>query len=230
MDNLVGIGLYSIPEASRLTGISANKIRRWLYGYSNSKRIKKGQPGLWQPKLSEYDLEGLSFQDLLEIRFVNAFREYGVSLQTIRQAANNARELFHSEYPFTCKRFQTDGQSIFAKTLEETGDEKIFDLAKKQYAFKQVITPFLYKGIEYNDSGAERWFPAKTNKKVVLDPQRAFGKPITTKGGVATEVLYQAYRIEKDITFVSKIYCVTPSAVKAAIEFEERIASGEILH
>lgn len=230
MDSLVGIGLYSIHEASRLTGISANKIRRWLYGYSSSRSKRKGQPGLWQPKLSEYNLEGLSFQDLLEIRFVNAFREYGVSLQTIRLAANNARELFHSEYPFTCKRFQTDGQSIFAKTLEETGDEGIFDLAKKQYVFKQVITSSLYEGIEYNNSNAERWFPVVTNKRVVLDPQRAFGKPITTQGGVATEVLYQSYRIEKDIKFVSKIYCVTPSSVKAAIEFEERIASGKILH
>ena len=29
----LGIGIYSVPEASRLSGVASQRIRRWLRGY-----------------------------------------------------------------------------------------------------------------------------------------------------------------------------------------------------
>ncbi len=34
VSNLVGIGLYTIPEAARLTKVPNRNVRRWLRGYS----------------------------------------------------------------------------------------------------------------------------------------------------------------------------------------------------
>jgi len=221
---LVGVGLYTPSEASLYTGIPASDIRRWLFGY-RANGIH--HPGLWQSELKDVNDCILSFHDLLEIRFVHAFRQHGVSLQAIRCASWQASELFGQSYPFTCKRFQTDGRNIFATVLDETGDETLLDLIKKQYAFKQVISPSLYEGIDYTGKGsAQRWYPIKRSKAIVLDPARNFGKPVLTGAGIDTAALFSAYEAEgQDTKRVARLYEISTSAVKAAIDFEQRHAA-----
>lgn len=219
--SLLGFGLYTATEAAAYTGIPVQEIRRWLFGYTTS---GKHHDGLWRPELDGVAENALSFNDLLEIRFVHAFRRHGVSLQAIRRASECAREMFHQEYPFTCKRFQTDGRSIFATVHEETSDETLLDLVKKQYVFKQVIAPSLYEGIEYTQNGeAQRWFPVRRNRLVVLDPQRNFGKPMLTDTGVGVDAVLSAWHAEgKNTKRVATIYEIPVAAVQAAIQFEHR--------
>ena len=224
VSNLVGLGLYTVKEASLLTGITPINIRRWLYGYENSSGEKRIEP-LWHPQLENSELEGLGFHDLLEIRFVNAFRKYGVSLQSIRLASLSAKELYDSPYPFTCKHFRTDGRNIFAKVFEETGEEKLIELTKKQYVIREVINPSLYAGIEFEEDVATKWYPVARKKSVVLNPKISFGKPIVEKYGVPTSTLYEAYCVEKDKKLVARIYDVSVDKVSDAIEFEELIAA-----
>lgn len=227
--SLVGVGLYTFAEASKLTNIPSRDLRRWLDGYSYKSRETsqhvRSAP-LWATELAEEEIEGISFHDLLEVRFVAAFRKYGVSLQTIRCASQHARCLFDHPYPFTCKRFQTDGRTIFAEAIEETGETQFLDLVKKQYAFAQVIEPSLYRGIEFGKNElAQRWFPMNRSKAVVLDPQIAFGKPIITDAGVRTSTLYDAFRAEGTKLTVAKLFEISVAAVEAAILFEERLAA-----
>lgn len=227
--SLVGIGLYTFVEASRLTKIPSRDLRRWLDGYSYMSRDSKERiecAPLWDTELTGEEVEGVSFHDLLEVRFVNAFRKLGVSLQTIRCASQHARDLFEHPYPFTCRRFQTDGRTIFAEAIEETGETQFLDLVRKQYAFTQVIEPSLYRGIEFGqDELARRWFPMSRSKAVVLDPKIAFGKPIITNIGVRTSTLYDAFRAEGTKQAVVKLFEVPIAAVEAAISFEERMAA-----
>lgn len=230
MNALLGVGIYSIQEASALTGIEARKIRRWLF---ESSQDTGKHTALWKPELAEADIgNNISFHDLLELRFVDAFRKHGVSLQSIRIAASHAKEFFNAPYPFTCKRFLTDGRSIFANTLEQTGDERLIDLVQRQYVFRQVISTSLYAGIEYDGNQlAVRWFPVPKSKKVVLDPQRAFGKPILTDYGVTTETLYSNWLAEdKSAKRVADLFEIPKDLVEAAVSFEQRIAADEVLH
>jgi uncharacterized protein (DUF433 family)/DNA-binding transcriptional MerR regulator len=220
---LVGMGLYSVKEASILTGITPGNIRRWLFGYKSSSK-NQVEP-LWHPQVRNNEVEGLGFHDLLEIRFVDAFRKYGVSLQSIRLASRSAKELYQSPYPFTCKHFRTDGQSIFAKVYEFTGEEKLLDLAKKQYVIREIISPSLYAGIEFKKDIATKWYPISRKKAVVLNPQILFGKPIVEKWGVPTSTLYEAYLVEQNKSFVARIFDVSVNAVSEAIQFEERFAA-----
>lgn len=221
---LIGVGIYTPAEAALYTGIPAKDIRRWMFGY-RSDGVE--HPGLWTPELAFSEGKLLGFHDLLEIRFVHAFRKHGVSLQAIRAASRQARELFDQKYPFTCKRFQTDGRSIFATVFDETGDEAILDLAKRQYAFRQVIAPSLYEGIDYAGEGkAQRWYPVKRSKAIVLDPSRNFGKPVLTSAGIDTATIYQAYLAEgKDLKRVAALYEIKPAAVEAAVTYEHRNAA-----
>lgn len=226
---LVGLGVYTYTEASRLTGINTLDLKRWLHGRQYKKKGEANQrfiEPIWRSKLEEFDIEGLSFHDLLEVRFVKAFRDHGVPLQTIRIAAEHAKDLFDSEYPFTCERFQTDGRTIFAEAIRETGETQLLDLRKKQFAFNEVIRPSLYRGIEFDDGLASRWFPGGRKKDVVLDPEISFGKPIITEYGIRTDILYDAYLAEdKNKRLVAAQYDVPLKAINSAIKFEERLAA-----
>lgn len=227
--NLIGVGLYTFQEAARITGISAQDLRRWLKGRAYKARSSGSRniPPLWKTELAGSEIEGISFHDLLEVRFVKAFLKYGVSTPTIRLACQNARQMFNHPYPFTSKRFQTDGRSIFAEALAETGEKRLLDLAKKQYAFTKIIEPSLYRGIEFgNDELAIRWFPLQRNKAVVLDPSIAFGKPIIKDYGIRTSILHDAVRVEKDKKFVARLYNVPLSAVNSAIRYENQLLAA----
>ena len=227
--NLIGVGLYTFQEASKLTNIPSRDLRRWLDGYSYKLRGFEGRvrtSPLWDTELAGKEIEGIGFHDLLEVRFVQAFRKHGVNLQTIRCASQHAREFFDHPYPFTCKRFQTDGRTIFATALKEMGETQLLDLVKKQYAFSQVIEPSLYRGIEFGqDDLASRWYPVARSKAVLLDPQIAFGKPIVADGSIRTSTLYDAFKAEESKQIVSRLYEVPIGAVEAAIAFEERLVA-----
>jgi uncharacterized protein (DUF433 family)/DNA-binding transcriptional MerR regulator len=225
---LTGLGLYTIPEAARLAGVQPVELRRWLQGYSSGKgEALRHHPPLWSSEISDADVEGLSFHDLLEIRFVKAFRDLGISLQTIRIAAINAREILESPYPFTCKSFQTDGKTIFAKAMRESGELDLLDLRRRQYVFTKVVQPSLYAGIEFGaDKRAARWYPMERSKAVVLDPNLAFGKPVVTDTALRTDILYDAWLAEnKDRQRVARLYEVPVKAVETAIRFEQRQAA-----
>ncbi|MEE8500850.1 MAG: hypothetical protein V3S27_09785, partial [Kiloniellales bacterium] len=113
---LVGIGLYTVPEAARLTKVPKPTIRRWLFGYRTRRSGQFAElPPVWDSQIARIDsVTGLGFLDLMEIRFVHAFRVHGVSLNNIRLTVERAREIFGSDHPFAKKRFQTDGRRIFA--------------------------------------------------------------------------------------------------------------------
>lgn len=223
----VGVGLYSISEASKISGVSSQRINRWLNGYTYSNNGKKtAMPALWQPAVKEIHQErGIIFKDLLEIRFIDAFVKEGVSLKLIRKAAEYACDKYHQAYPFSSQKFKTDGKKIFIEIAQESGDNKIVDIINKQWAFSKIISPSL-KGIEFSINGdAERWFPPIGSNMIVLDPVRSFGQPIVKDEGVPTAILAKAYTVEKDIGFVANMYDVSTKSVKGAISFEEKLAA-----
>ena len=121
--SLLGIGLYTVPEASRLTGISQARLRRWLRGYT----YRAGEEGavsepVWQRQIPEIDSTlGFGFLDLMEVRFIDAFRAASVPWRVIRFCAERAREITGADRPFSSRRFRTDGRSICAEVVYQEG-------------------------------------------------------------------------------------------------------------
>ncbi len=84
---LLNTGFYTVPEAARLTR-SVGKVRRWLKGYhfKSGERVRHSD-AVWQGELRPIESKpALSFRDLLELRFVDAFIRAGVSWRTMRRA------------------------------------------------------------------------------------------------------------------------------------------------
>jgi uncharacterized protein (DUF433 family)/DNA-binding transcriptional MerR regulator len=224
-DSAFGVGVYSFADAARFIDASARELRRWALGYSFAGRDgeqRSSPPLLASRQLAGTDYDGIGFRDLLELRFIKAFRDNGVSLQAIRRAAENARDLMRAEHPFTCRKFQTDGRSIFVTIHEETGDESLVDIVRRQDVFQKIVGPALYSGIEFDDrDGAIRWYPVARSKQVVMDPERAFGQPIIAGYGVPTIAIMEALGAENgDVSRVAELFEVPREAVLKARKFE----------
>jgi uncharacterized protein (DUF433 family)/DNA-binding transcriptional MerR regulator len=228
MSAAFSVGVYSFADAARFIGAGSGELRRWMLGYH-----RKGDDGaevfsrpLWINQLAETSIEGLGFRDLIELRFVHTFRQEGVPLNVIRRTLEVAREKLSAPYPFTCKRFRTDGRRIFMDVLEETGEESLVDVEKQQNVIQTVIGPSLREGVELDMQGeAARWYPLKSSKAVVFDPARRFGQPILAEYDIPTVAIADAVLAEAgNEKRVAKMFEIPLSAVRKAIEFEARAA------
>jgi uncharacterized protein (DUF433 family)/DNA-binding transcriptional MerR regulator len=217
----IGIGCYTVPEAARLLKMPPVNIRRWLGGYTYR---KKGEtvdlPPLWRPQLpsTDHHIE-LGFRDLIELRVIKSFLDAGLSLVTVRNCLDYARECANDERPFSTRQFQTDGRAIFLESLRRSGEAELLDLKSRQYVIRNVIDS-TFKDLDLSDDIVTRWRPFRGKKTIIIDPQRVFGQPIATQYGVPTIALADAAKAEGSIEQVSYLYDVPAPVVRDAINFE----------
>lgn len=211
--DLLGVGIYSIPEAVRLTGVPGESIRRWLWG-------TRGSLPLWHSQIPAIDhSKALGFRDLVEVKFVAHFRDHGLSMQSIRRIIGIATDLLEQSYPLSSIRFKTLGKRVFAEVLEGEERKLVFDLATGQLLLS-FMWDQLYEALEYSKfDELLRWWPLGKHHRVVIDPRRSFGRPITLEG-VPTSVLAAALRAEKSADKVARWFEVEPASVQDADEFE----------
>jgi uncharacterized protein (DUF433 family) len=224
--SLLGIGIYTIPEAARITGIHAARIRRWVKGYSY---ISRGTPysslPVFELQLPSIDgVVAMGFLDLIEVRFINGFRDAGVSWPVIRKAYVKAVDLVGTDHPFCTRKFKTDGRTILAEISSETGEKVLLNLMTEQYELEKIIGPQLYRGIVFHDQKIGEWWPLGHERSIVIDPDRMFGQPIIAAVGVPTAILARAYRAERSAEIVARWYEVDERSVMDAVEFERLAA------
>ncbi len=232
-------GVYSAPEGLRLLNftrkpsaqvrhISRQTVTRWLRGYDHGKNAAFHSEPLWQPDYESTDdkLE-LSFRDLIELRFVRAFRDLGLGLPTIRECFNKAVQEVQDERPFSTQRFRTDGKTIFLEITDSVrlDEGKMIDLRQRQNVFRTIIEPSL-KDLEFDADVVARWFPLGIlRRNIVIDPTRSFGRPIVRSVGVPTEVLRNAIQTEGSIERAAHYFDISPAEARDAQLFEERLAA-----
>ena len=228
--SLLGVGLYSVPDASRLTNVNPNRIRRWVEGYRYlTTDGKKSQDAIFRSEIPKIDgVLALSFNDILEIQFVNAFREIGVSMQKIRRALDELRKISKSEYPFSQQKVVTDGFQLFARLKDKQGNPLFYNYSGgRNYALTEITVQLLIKGFIFNDIGrVARWFPDKKKfQSIVVDPAISFGRPIVDGTGIPVTILADAYNAESSFNKVASWYEISPALVQQAVEFHDRFYS-----
>lgn len=222
----LGKGVYTIPEAARLTGAGSDTMRRWLLGYSYKRNGKVyARPPIFEAEFGDIDGQfTISFQDLIELLFVSRFRSKGVKWSIIHEAFKLAKERFESDHPFSAINFKTDGKRIFEETIH-SGNKQLSDLHLNQIVIADFIAPTLSKAIEFDTQRATVWYPQYPSKLILLDPERSFGRPIIANGSVPTEALYLAYEAEEDFGIVARQFDIRVSDVRSAVSFQERLAA-----
>jgi hypothetical protein len=217
---LVGIGLYTPAEASRLSGIPTQKLIRWLHGHSYR---GKDYPALWRSQIELADGRVyLGFRDLMEARVADKFIKAGFPAVHIRPAILLAREMLGADRPLSTNKFRTDGRTIFLRTIETDTDgkerEQLLNLFKRQYEFASIIDPIL-KDIVFDEEGTPAaWWPAGQAKKIIVDPARAFGQPIDSESSVPAAILANAGKIH-GVELAAKSFDVSKASVRRAMDF-----------
>lgn len=223
--NSTGVGSYTAVEAARLLRTKPINVNRWLRGYTYKRAGEIRQmPPLWttQHAAIEDHLE-IGFRDLIELRFVKAFVDAGVGLLAIRNCLDYARECVRDDRPFSTRRFQTDGRTIFLESMKrakiEDAEANLLDLKKKQYVFKDIIEQ-TFKDLDIDDNAVVRWRPFHGKNSIVIDPDRAFGQPIASEFGVPTVALADAVEAEGSVEEVARIFDLPVAIVRDAVQFQ----------
>jgi len=225
-NDLVGVGIYTVPEAARLSRVTSRRIRYWLKGMPSEDSRETTDRRLWRGELPPIeDKLALGFLDLQEVRFIDAFLKTGVSWQLLRSAHGLARTQYGIEHPFCTRRFVTDGREILEEIAKSPEGIDYEEVVRGQRVFPQVIRPFLRELEFSSDDQLVRWWPLGTDRAVLLDPRRQFGQPIIASCGVATEVLQAAAKSGQTVEEIADWYELDPGAVRDAIEFELALAA-----
>lgn len=218
--NLVGIGLYTPAEAGRLIAVNPVKLTRWLRGHKIGSQYYEP---LWTPEVDIGDERVyLSFRDMMEARVASALIERGISSQKVRRAISLAREMV-GERPLSTTWLRTDGRSVFLQIAHEDGEEpSLIDLLKSQYAFRAIVEVSL-RDVEFDGAVPSMWWPRGKRAGIVIDPARAFGRPIEEETSVPIEVLVSAVQAEGSVDAAARAWQVPPRAIRRAITFQEDV-------
>ena len=218
-EDLLSKGIYSLADASLLTGTTKATITNCIKGYTRMNVVS--EPLITIDYIPIHDFYSISFLDLIELFFVNAFRKRGVSLKTIRMVYNKAKDKIGFNHPFSTMKFKTDGKSI----LMQVDDRTLLTIINDQYEIKKILDPFLFDAFDFKQDVVNRIWPLGKNRQVVIDPNRSFGKPIVNKEGVLVEILFQAYKTEKSFKKVASWFEVSNKSVKDAVDYYQKLAA-----
>jgi hypothetical protein len=227
--NPLGRGFYTVSEAARLIEVgNRRRILGWLNGYPK----RTTGPLITRDYEPIENRQEMSFLDLLEVRFVEHFREQGVRIQTLRRSLETARELWKVEKPLATSHIRftarKDGKDVLAEEVlkpaaEESNDPKLLSLCTRQYQIYSAIRDLLVKGLSFDPHThlAVRWKPRPDKfPDVVIDPVIAYGRPIGPSK-IPTAILYDAWKAEgRRLDPVSDWYEVSLAEAKMAVDFE----------
>lgn len=223
--SLLHTGIYSISEAARFAGLEASRVRRWLSGYSfTSSGQRRSSPPVWAGELMPVKgRRAISFRDLIEMRFVDAFLRAGVSWKTIRDVQDLARREFHLDHPFSTNRFRADGRKLVMSAMnDERNQTGLFDVSSRQQIFFDAAEP-LREELELNEHDQVcRWWPLGRQRHVVLDPTRQWGRPLAARSGVPVALISRARMAGMKEEEIAAWLDVQPVEIHDAIEFDQR--------
>jgi len=218
MSSLIGIGLYTYQEAARYSGLNIKNV----YNFVNNK-VANPRSTLWTSEIGKLgERNYLSFRDLAELRAIETLKKRGFSWQKIREAAEYIKDQFHDNYPLSNGKIRTTDVKIFYDGKDLTS---VIGKSQGNYSLREVLNPLLHE-IEYNSKNEPvRWYPYLKSRSIVLDPEYSQGKPILKEYHIPTDIVADAYKIEKNYELVSRLYDVPITAIKTAIDFENKLAA-----
>ena len=216
--DLLGTGLYTIPETADLVHASQPNVRVWV----------EGRPGKQAPLIDNDvgrlgDKIAISFTNLMELRFVALFSNAGVRLNEIRKIMQEARDLLEHPHPFATNIvFRTDGRRIIAQIGRKNGVDNLYDLSSRNYEMRLVVMASLKEDVVFDPKGvAVSWRPRPSiAPNVYMHPTISFGRPVLMPSRIPTEAIAKAVKAEGSAGIVADLYEVPLAQVREAVSFD----------
>ncbi len=162
----------------------------------------------------------VTFHDLIRMRMVALLRVRGLPLRDILEAEQFARNLTGSPDPFVTEPLWTYSSDAFLKF-----QQRFIAISRQgQYvlAFLNDYLQSAHHGLQFGeDDAAELWRPSPS---VTIDPGIEFGAPCIERTRIQTEVVWSLHNAGDSADFLARSYDIDVSKVRAAINWEERLA------
>lgn len=216
---------YTIPEAAEFIQRPSSTVRRWAVGHS---RTHRGRRRVDDPLIlidGDFgDPIALSFLNLLELRFLAAYRRH-VPLQSIRRALDFAGSVLGVDRPLLSLEFKTQGKSLFLRFADEGDDAYLMNASRRgQLAWPTTLDEFI-ESIDYEERTARRWWPLGREEPVIVDTLLNGGRPSTALSGVRTiAIAVQREKEGLEVPDIAYDVGATEHEVRAALRFE-RVAA-----
>lgn len=226
MVNIFETGLFTVSEVSRLTGVHTQRISRWVRGYPYRTKIgKKWQTPIWEPETPQIDgSPTLSFNDLLEVRFVDALRKQGIPFPKIRKAVLELRKIVGHAHPFSHETVFALGGTLITD-IKDDDDQPLFIelIGSRQTLFCETTIPDLTKGYRFQDKSVASWFPDVDRfDRIIVNPRVLFGTPVIEGTRLSTDFMSDAFKAEGSYKKVAYWYEINPAEVQQAVEFHRQ--------
>jgi uncharacterized protein (DUF433 family)/DNA-binding transcriptional MerR regulator len=219
--------IYEPAEVARLVGLTASRVRRWLFGYhfrvGADRRERKQVPVIRRQNGGRNRYA--SFLDLIELLSVKSFLDHGLSLQRVRRACDEAASVLGVDHPFARRRFFTSGREIYLELQNRSQASNLLQLLSGgQWVIEPIINEFAEQiDFDMDSDLAAKWWPLGKDKLVVLDPLVSFGAPSIVGRGVKTANVFDLYRAERQkAEVVARWMNLTLAEVEAAVRFEKK--------
>lgn len=217
---------YSVPEAAAFIARPTSTVRRWAIGNvrKHQGHFRRDDPLI----VVDGDLSDaipLSFLNLLELRFLAAYRRH-VPLQSIRRALEFAGSELGVGRPLLSLDFKAQGKSLFLRFAAEGEDQYLVNASKRgQLAWPSALDDFI-ESVDYDaqERSAYRWWPLGRDEPVIVDTFLNGGRPSTALSGVRTYAIAVHRRDGLDVPEIAYDVGATEDEVRAALRFERAAA------
>jgi len=210
---------YTYAEAGRYAQTSPANVRRWFRNPSRRGAV-----------LSPLPDAGLSYIQLVEVRFVATMRGKDIKLDELRRARAYVRRVLRMEHPFAHVRFKSLGINLLLESLADfegmDGDAMVLAPGLGgQLGMRQILERVITE-LDYDHEIAVRWYPRGREQPIVIDPRMSFGRPTVVGTGIPTTVLYHRYHAGDSKDFLADDFRLSPEQVDAGIKFEESLKAA----
>ena len=218
--------IYTVPDAAHYLRIPTSTLKAWVAGrtYSTKSIVHHAEPIIRTPKSGYQRL--LSFFNVVEAHILNGLRRvHKVPMENVRRAIAQAEKDLGSKHPLIDARFQTDGIHLFVEHYGNLMDQN------GQIAIRQAMETHLKRIVwEHDMRGlAVGLYPfilephqPDERKAILIDPRRAFGRPVLAGTGIQTAIIASRHRAGESIQELAKDYNLPPEKVEDAIRCELR--------
>lgn len=213
---------YSLDDACLLTGVPKATLRTWFLGWPAANG-RSPQPAVLRPDQEAYDPLTLSFFNIIETRFLSAYRQLGVPMQRVRLALEYVKaKMPNVPRPLLAQTFESDGRSLFVEYLDEGGDSSLLDASSAgQGVWPEVVRAY-FKSIEFDDGGNPSRFWLDRDRKLIVDPRLGWGMPAIASTGLRTEIVFERFEAGEDIGVIAEDFSIDAHAVQQALRWEQQ--------
>ena len=196
------VAAYSLTEAAGIISVPMSTLQKWTKG----RTFPTKQQGLRTsaPIIATPEPRFLSFTNIVEAHILARLRKEHIALEKIRTAVHFVERNLKVKHALARKEFQTDGVDLFVDHLG-----RLINASRDgQGALREVLQEHLRR-VEYDKGRVVRLFPLYREQApltIVVDPRRAFGRPVLRGTSVPVADIVSRFRHGDDIQTLARDY------------------------